>query len=232
MFSTMSSEYFRTIKSYVKRGGRLTKAQENALLNLSSDYVLSIEQGQLNYSQTFHREAATVLEIGFGNGQTLLQMASEQPMLNFIGIEVHPPGVGMLLQGISQFQLTNLKTYQADAVDVLKNCIPKNSLRKIQIFFPDPWPKKRHHKRRLIQTEFLDLLHTRVEEGGILHLATDWEDYANHIMSLLEQNTKWKPFTLNHSSPEDLQNIRGRTKFETRGMKLGHKIHDLLYQSK
>jgi len=215
------------IKSYVRREGRMTPSQERALEQLWDKFGLELSGGVVNYDTLFNRKAPVVLEIGFGMGKSLLEQATLQPDEDFIGIEVHKPGVGALLSHLEKDNVNNIRIYQTDALDVLQQCIPDHSLSKVQIFFPDPWPKKRHHKRRLIQTPFLDLLCTKLKPEGILHLATDWENYAEQMMDLLTQH----PTLKNQAGKGNFSPSTHRppTKFEQRGIKLGHGVWDLIF---
>lgn len=215
----------RTIRSFVLRQGRLTKGQEQALTHLWPVFGIDYQSGtniEFNHSQP------TVLEIGFGMGASLVEMAKAAPNKNFIGIEVHKPGVGACLMAIEDNQLANLKVMCHDAVEVLENMIPDNSLDKVQIFFPDPWHKARHNKRRIIQPEFVNLISQKLKSGGILHLATDWQHYAEHMLEVLSNAdafTNLSPTNDYVPRPED----RPITKFEKRGQNLGHGVWDLQF---
>ncbi len=219
------SSKFRQIRSFVIRAGRLTPGQIRSLSTLWSAYGLRLEDGVNDWGEN------CVLEIGFGMGESLLSMAINNPTQHFIGIEVHLPGVGALLAAIDKCKLKNIKIYQCDAAIILKNCIKNESLAKVQIFFPDPWPKQRHNKRRLIQKKFVELLVEKIKPGGLIHLATDWQDYANQMMDVLSAFE-----TLNNCSNEGNflldQTLRPMTKFEKRGLQLGHSIFDLLFIKK
>jgi len=219
----------RTIHSFVRRASRLTSGQSTAL-NKGWDLhgVEPIENQPLDLEALFGRKNPKVLEIGFGMGQSLAKMAETQPEEDFLGIEVHKPGIGAILVLIEGAQLKNLKLIEGDAVEILECFIPDQSLDKIQIFFPDPWPKRRHHKRRLIQPEFLRLLCTKLKKGALLHLATDWEHYADQMMEVLSQESS----LLNTAGPGIYAIHTGRplTKFEKRGQGLGHGIWDLLFK--
>lgn len=186
--SPKSLKSFR-IRSFVHRGRR-TASQEKAHNALWPRFGLSIELGILNWAQTFERDAPRFLEIGFGTGQSLLALAKLHPEYDFIGVETHKPGVGALFLGMQEMELTNLRVFNADIIDVLEKSIPDASLDGIQIFFPDPWQKRRHFARRLIQPEFLQLIIPKLKEAGCLHLATDWEDYAYHMMQVITQEQK------------------------------------------
>ena len=207
----------RPIRSYVLREGRMTPAQEKALRDLWHIYGIDSTMGLIDI------KTPTVLEIGFGMGQSLAVQAKAHPENHYIGIEVHKPGVGSLLQQIQKENIQNIRLFCCDAIDVLKNNLADHSLDKVQIFFPDPWPKKRHHKRRLIQTNFIQLIHQKLKSGGILHIATDWENYAEYILEIIHQT---KLFEETKLSPE---NQRPATKFEARGKKLGHGVWDLIF---
>lgn len=186
---TIASASFR-IRSFVRRGGRKTIGQERAYDALWPQFGLHVSQGMLDYPSQFGRQAPTVMEIGFGIGQSLLAMAVEHPEMNIIGVETHKPGIGALLLGVEQHELTNVRIYDADVVDVLAQCIPDASLDSVQIFFPDPWQKRRHHARRLIQPEFVAKLIEKLKPDGTLHVATDWEDYSVHMMRVLSQEPR------------------------------------------
>lgn len=175
----------RPIRSFVKREGKITKGQQNAIDRLWPLYGVDLAQGALTMPDLFARDAFTVLEIGFGNGLSLAEMAEQYPQQNFFGIEVHRPGVGSLLVQVGQRELENVRVSMDDAVAVLREQVAPQSLDRVQIFFPDPWHKKRHHKRRLIQADFVGLICERLKPGGVLHVATDWENYAEHILAVL-----------------------------------------------
>ena len=215
------------IRSFIRRQGRITVAQTKALSDLWPVYGL--EPGQvLDAPVVFGRSAPLVLEIGFGNGEALATMAAENPDFNHVGIEVHRPGVGHLLLRLSKLALTNVRIYCADALEILTRNIADASLDRIQLFFPDPWPKKRHHKRRIVNADFLALVNRKLKPGGVFHAATDWEPYATAMAETLEAcpelvSTAPGPFT-------PRPRYRPRTKFESRGQRLGHGVWDLLYR--
>ena len=216
------------IKSFMRRGGRLTASQNRAMKTLWPKYGLDPCE-PLDIAQAFERDTDTVLEIGFGNGGALAELAQSHPELNYIGIDVHTPGVGHLLLEIEKRGLTNVKIYRHDAVDVLHNCIADQALTKLQLFFPDPWHKKRHHKRRIVQTKFTALVHRKLKQQGIWHIATDWEDYAVHCLDILEPFPGFDNLAgtaLFMPRPEH----RPMTRFEQRGHRLGHNIRDLMYR--
>jgi tRNA (guanine-N7-)-methyltransferase len=216
----------RRIRSFVLRQGRMTTAQNRALDELLPRY--GAPEGRLDLTQLFGREARRTLEIGFGDGETLLELARLHPDENYLGIEVHRPGVGRLLMALESAGLTNVRVLNADAVQVLDARLPDGSLDALLTYFPDPWPKKRHHKRRLVQPEFAALVARKLKAGGRWHLATDWEDYALQMLAVLNDapgfsslsaSGEWVP-----RPPE-----RPATKFERRGLKLGHRVHDLVF---
>jgi tRNA (guanine-N7-)-methyltransferase len=218
----------RKIKSFVRRSGRLSKAQATALHELWINYGVNLLDNQLNFEELFMNSNDITLEVGFGNGDSLLEIATQQPQQNFLGIEVYEAGVGRLINEANKRQLSNLKIIQEDAVEVLQKHIPDDSLSKFQLFFPDPWHKKRHHKRRIIQMSFLDILEKKLKNGGIVHIATDWEDYAKHIMETLESHQHFKNTIGDHIySPRPKH--RPLTKFENRGQKLGHDVWDIIF---
>ena len=181
----------RRIRSFVKREGRLTRGQQRALDELLPRYGISLQQGELDLDVLFGRQAFRVLEIGFGNGASLAEMAANYPENDYLGIEVHRPGVGNLLLQIEKQGLTNIRVSNDDAVEVLEKQIPNTSLDAVYLFFPDPWHKKKHHKRRIVQTEFVQLVWCKLKPGGIFHMATDWENYAEHMLEVM---TKTKGF--------------------------------------
>ncbi len=218
----------RTIRSFVLRQGRLTKGQEQALTNLWPLFGIEYHS---NSPICFDENKPVVLEIGFGMGASLVEMARNAPDKNFLGIEVHKPGVGACLMAIEENQLSNLKVMCHDAVEVLENMIPNDSLDKVQIFFPDPWHKARHNKRRIIQPQFVQLIRQKLKEGGILHLATDWQNYAEHMLEVLTEAEGFENLSATGDyipRPED----RPITKFEKRGQNLGHGVWDLQFRKK
>ncbi len=215
----------RSIRSFVRRTGRLTPSQERALAELWPVYGVDFSAALLAFPTLFAADAPVVLEIGFGNGDTLVQQAAEYPAMNFVGIEVHEPGVGHCLLRAHDAGIANLKLIMHDAIEVLSEQVPEDSLQRVNIYFPDPWPKKRHHKRRLIQAPFLEMIHSRLAPGGTLHIATDWANYAEHIDAVLADSSL---FTCaerrEHGGDRPLD--RPRTKFERRGLRKGHRIFD------
>lgn len=221
-------EQQRPIRSYVLRAGRMTAGQQRAVAEHWQRWGLEHADGRLDSAKLFARSAPLVLEIGFGMGHSLVEMAAKAPEKNFIGVEVHGPGVGTLLQAVAAREIDNIRVYRHDAVEVLRDCIAPASLACVQIFFPDPWHKKRHHKRRLIQRPFLDLVASRIEPGGTLHLATDWEDYARQMLELLGESPDFAN-TCADGGYAPRPELRPPTKFEQRGERLGHGVWDLVF---
>ena len=216
----------RPVRSFVLRAGRLGSGQARALVELGPRFLLPFQSAPLDWDAAFGRRAPQVLEIGFGMGQATAAIAAARPDLDFIGIEVHQPGVGALLREIGSLGLTNIRIVQHDAVQVLQQMVVPATLAGVHVFFPDPWHKKRHHKRRLIQPALVDLLASRLAPGGWLHCATDWDDYAQQMLQVLGSC----PALANTAGgfaprPE----MRPLTKFEARGLKLGHGVWDLLF---
>lgn len=219
----------KSIRSYVVRAGRMTDAQRAAFDHYWPSCGLSLYSGRLDLGQTFAENNPLVLEIGFGMGGSLLQMVEAERDKNFIGIEVHPPGMGRLINSIGKLELPNFRGYLADAIDVLDDCIPDNSVSRLQLYFPDPWHKKKHNKRRIVQPEFVQKVRSTLEPGGLFHMATDWEPYAEHMMAVM-------------SAAEGFENVAGDgaysprpdyrpiTKFEKRGERLGHGVWDLIFR--
>lgn len=216
----------RGIRSFVRRAGRTTEAQTRALAELGPRWIVPYADTVPDWTGIFGRDAPRVLEIGFGMGDATAQIAAAQPQTDFIGVEVHPPGVGALLQRISAGRLSNLHIVQHDAVHVLRHMIAPRSLAGLHIYFPDPWPKKRHHKRRLIQPAFVQLAASRLQPGGYLHCATDWQPYAEHMLEMLRA----EPGLVNTAADFALRpDWRPVSKFERRGLKLGHGVWDLMF---
>ena len=223
-----NKDQVRPIRSFIRRQGRITVAQTRALTELWPHYGLEPSQ-PLEPAKLFNRIAPLVLEIGFGNGESLAAMAAAHPEEDFIGIEVHRPGVGHLLWRIHEQGLRNLRIYCADAIEILTENIADASLDRLQLFFPDPWPKQRHHKRRIVNPEFLQLVCRKLKTGGIFHAATDWEPYAEHMAEAL--STCPGLVSLAPDSPfSPRPDYRPLTKFETRGQRLGHGVWDLMYR--
>jgi tRNA (guanine-N7-)-methyltransferase len=217
----------RPIRSFVLRAGRMGPGQQRALQTLGPRFLLPFQPQPLDLAATFGRDAPTVLEIGFGMGDATAQIAAALPQTNFLAVEVHAPGVGALLKRIGEQGLTNLRLVQHDAVEVLQQMVPPDSLAGVHIYFPDPWHKKRHHKRRLLQPEFVARLATHLAPGGYLHCATDWQPYAEQMLQVLSAEPRLRN-TAEGYAPRPPW--RPQTKFETRGLKLGHGVWDLLFR--
>ena len=218
----------RRIRSFVRREGRFTSAQRLAFDTLWEQRGLDPEAGLLDLPALFPGCTRFALEIGFGMGQSLTELASREPQTGFIGIEVHRPGVGKLLALAEKAELANLKVYCADAVEVLRRCVPDASLDLAMLFFPDPWPKKRHHKRRLVQPAFVAELRSKLKSGGVFHLATDWENYAEQMLEVLSVAPGWRNLAGDGGfAPRPAS--RPLTRFEARGERLGHQVRDLLF---
>ncbi|MCK9563261.1 MAG: tRNA (guanosine(46)-N7)-methyltransferase TrmB [Bacteroidales bacterium] len=219
----------KSIRSFVVRAGRMTEGQRKAFDDHWPDYGLSLFDGMVDWAAVFGRRAPVVLEIGFGMGDSLLAMAQAEPDKDFVGIEVHPPGVGRLINNAGEAGVTNLRVYMADATDVMVDCIPDGSLARIQIYFPDPWHKKKHNKRRIVQPAFVEVLRPKLEMGGVLHLATDWQDYADAMLEVMAAAP-------GYGNVDDAGGFVSRpafrpvTKFERRGERLGHGVWDLLFR--
>ena len=225
--SNQSKEFKRSIRSFVKREGKMTSGQKNAIELLWPVYGVDLRDEVLDLTDLFKRDAFTIFEIGFGNGLSLAEMAEAHPEQNYFGVEVHAPGVGGLLVQVKKRGLVNVRVSQDDAVEVLDQQIADGSLDRVQIFFPDPWHKKRHHKRRLIQPEFVKTLVAKLKPKGIIHVATDWENYAEHILQVLTQ----EPMLANTAKQYAAKPAyRPLTKYENRGMNLGHGVWDLLFE--
>ena len=214
------------IRSFVTRAGRLSTAQARAIETLGPQYCVPFSKTLLDVDTVFERAAPTIFEIGFGMGETSAHIAALMPEKNFIGVEVHTPGVGSLLKMIGEQQLTNLRLIQHDAVEVLTHMIAAESLAGAHVFFPDPWHKARHNKRRLLQPPLVALLASRIQSGGTLHCATDWQDYAEQMLLVLGAEP-----TLRNTSDGYAERpmYRPVTKFENRGLKLGHGVWDLVF---
>ncbi len=219
----------KPIRSFVIRGGRITEGQRTAFEQWWPHYGLSLFDGPLSLEHCFPQNQPLVIEVGFGMGDSLFAMASAAPELNFLGIEVHPPGVGRLVNEAGKAGLQNLRVYMADAVDVLTDCISDNSVHRFQLYFPDPWHKKKHHKRRIVQPEFMALVTDKLKPGGVVHMATDWQAYAEHMLEVLNQCPMLQNTVTDYAPKPD---YRPETKFERRGETLGHGVWDLVFQKK
>jgi tRNA (guanine-N7-)-methyltransferase len=217
----------RPVRSYVLRQGRMSPAQQRALDVLLPRLGIAYAPAPLNIVAAFGRSAPVILEIGFGMGETTAAIAAAHPERNFLGLEVHGPGVGALLNRVDAAGLTNVRVIQHDAVDVVAHMIPAASLAGIHIYFPDPWPKKRHHKRRLLQPGFVHALAQRLAPDGYLHAATDWDDYAQEILATLSSEPLLANTVLEFAPRPAWRPL---TKFEARGLQLGHGVHDLVFR--
>lgn len=221
--------YVRKVQSFVKREGRLTKGQAKAIEDGWPTMGLEHKQGLLEWTEVFGRTAPVVLEIGFGMGKSLVEMAGNEHDKDFVGIEVHRPGVGACIAEAQENDIHNLRVFEHDAVEVLADCVADNSLSRVQLFFPDPWHKKRHHKRRIVQPEFVQKLRAKLAIGGVFHMATDWENYAEHMLEVMSSAEGFK----NQSKTGDYvprPEQRPMTKFEQRGHRLGHGVWDLMFE--
>ncbi len=227
---TEDGKLVRKIRSFVRREGRLTKGQEAALQECWPTMGIDFQTELLNWQQVFGNDNPVVLEIGFGMGASLVEMAKNAPEKNFVGIEVHSPGVGACLSAAREQGVTNLRVMCHDAVEVFAEMIPDASLTTLQLFFPDPWHKKRHHKRRIVQLEFAEMVrHKLIPNTGIFHMATDWENYAEHMIEVMNQ----APGFVNIAEQGDYvprPDDRPLTKFEARGQRLGHGVWDIKYK--
>ena len=222
---TTAKRQRRTIRSFVRRTGRMTPGQARALEELWPRYGIDYSPTPLNFTQIFCRDADTVLEIGFGNGESLVSQAADDRERNYLGVEVHEPGVGHCMIHADAAELDNLRIVCHDAIDVLQNQVPSGSLSRLTLYFPDPWPKKRHHKRRIVQPDFLALVADKLVDGGALHIATDWSNYAEHIDEVLDASALFRIDERRlHRGDRALD--RATTRFEQRGLREGHRIFD------
>lgn len=229
MCMSVTPSSFR-IRSFVRRSGRKTEAQVRARKDTWASVGLEVANGMLDLKRLFGRDAPCVVDIGFGTGQSLLALAESRPDLNIIGVETHQAGIGALLLGLQQRGLTNVRVYDADVVDVVAHCLPANSLSSVQIFFPDPWQKRRHHARRLIQPSFITSLLAKLTASGEIHLATDWGDYAIQMLDVLSAETQLKNVAGagHYANRSDYRPMT--TKFENRALREGRHIYDLCFQ--
>ncbi len=226
---TEDQKPMRTVRSFVLRAGRMTEGQQRGLDEAWPELGLEIAGGMIEPAAVFGREAPLVLEIGFGMGDSLLQMARQMPENNYIGIEVHRPGVGRLLNNVRTEGLGNIRVYAEDAIEVLAHCIPDGSLDCLQLFFPDPWHKKKHNKRRILQPAFVKAVRSKLKIGGVFHMATDWENYAEQMMDVMSAAEGYRNSAgAGEFSPQP--DFRPVTKFQNRGEKLGHGVWDLIFE--
>ena len=217
----------RPIRSFVLRQGRVSNAQQRAHESLLPKFGIPYAPQLIDLDQLFGRNGPKILEIGFGMGETTATIAALHPENDYLGIEVHTPGVGSLLKAIEEQNLRNVRIIQHDAVDVLCYMIPHAAFDGVHVFFPDPWPKKRHHKRRLLQPALVALLVARMKKGAYLHVATDWQEYADYVLAVLKNNPLLEN-TASDFAPRPA--YRPQTKFETRGLKLGHGVWDVIFR--
>jgi tRNA (guanine-N7-)-methyltransferase len=225
----VSASARRSIRSFVKRGGRIGPGQRRALVQLAPRFVLPFAERRLDFAAVFGRAAPTIVEIGFGMGAATAQVAAARPEIDFVGIEVHEAGVGALLKLIGEQRLANVRIVQHDAVEVLEHMIAPGSLAGVHMYFPDPWPKKRHHKRRLVQPPFVALVASRLAVAGYLHCATDWQPYAEQMLEVLSA----EPLLVNTAADYAPRPAwRPPTRFEARGRALGHGVWDLLFRKR
>jgi tRNA (guanine-N7-)-methyltransferase len=220
----------RAVRSFVLRQGRMTAAQARAFEEHWQRYGLVAGDAPLDLDAVFGRRARRVLEIGFGNGEALCEATQAEPGTDFIGIEVHGPGVGRLLKDAAAAGVGNLRVFQHDAIEVLDRAIPAHSIDELRLFFPDPWPKKKHHKRRIVQPAFAERVRRVLVPGGRLHMATDWPHYAEHMLEVMGAAPGWRNSAgAGHYSERPAS--RTLTHFEKRGLRLGHPVHDLIYET-
>lgn len=228
MITTTPIQCHPRIRSYICRQGRATTAQINILHQSWNHYCLDPEITD-DYAQVFGRQAPIIVEIGFGNGSSLAEMAEKNPALNYIGIEVHKPGVAQLMMLLKQKALKNVRIYHHDAVEILEQKIPDNMLSGVHLFFPDPWQKRKHHKRRLVQPNFVEMLNIKLKLGGYFHVATDWENYAKEMLVTLTASTRLANVSGDKQYSPRPQ-YRPLTKFENRGLRLGYGVWDLIFR--
>jgi len=219
----------RTIRSFVRREGRMTTSQKTALQDLWPRFGIDVTDAGMDFSLIFGRTAPCILEIGFGMGDSLAETASSHPENNYLGIEVHRPGVGNLLKRLNEQDLQNVRAICFDAVEVLKKNIPDESLDAVCLYFPDPWPKKKHHKRRIIQHDFVQLIRKKLKTGGEFHMATDWQNYAEHMAGVMLSAQGFENIG-NEAGYIERPEQRPLTKFEKRGQRLGHEVFDLVFR--
>jgi tRNA (guanine-N7-)-methyltransferase len=225
----MAAVHLRRVRSFVRRPGRLTHAQRRALEELLPRFGVSASERPLDLRNLFGREAPRVLDIGFGDGEAIVTSAANYGALDYLGIEVHEPGIGHLLLLLEKAGLSNVRVIARDASDAIPELLGEATFAAVNLFFPDPWPKKRHHKRRLLQPPFVDEVARVLVPGGLLHVATDWENYATHTRELLAHDARFTPVAAESLSGDPLA-FRPPTKFERRGRRLGHDVFDLYYR--
>ena len=229
MAFSMRPKHFRKIRSFVRRPGRTTSAQQRALATLMPIFGVPFEEQRIDFLKIFRRDAPRVLDIGFGDGEGLFSLAVNHPDVDYLGVEVHEPGIGHLLLLLERSGITNLKIIQRDVMEILGQMLPAASFEVVNLFFPDPWPKKRHHKRRLVQANFVEAIAGILKQGGLLHIATDWTDYTEHIEKLFLETEKFTERSPKTVAGQTLAQ-RPPTKFERKGKFLGHTVRDLYYK--
>jgi tRNA (guanine-N7-)-methyltransferase len=225
----MNVEHPRRIRSFVRRPGRITTGQRRALETLMPRYGVPFREAELDLDQAFGRQSPRVFDIGFGDGEALLSSAANFPKVDYLGAEVHEPGIGHLLVLLERARIGNVRIVDRDAVDVIDAMLPDASLDAVNLFFPDPWPKKRHHKRRIVQPLFLAAVARVLKPGGLLHFATDWADYVRHASEMIDASRAFQPLEPGALADDPLA-FRAPTKFEARGRRLGHEVVDLIYR--
>jgi tRNA (guanine-N7-)-methyltransferase len=225
----MDVEHPRRIRSFVRRPGRITTGQKRALESLLPKYGIAYREARIDLDQVFGRSAPRVFDIGFGDGAALVTAAATFPAIDYLGAEVHEPGIGHLLVLLERSRLANVRLVDRDAVDVIEQMLPDASLDAVNLFFPDPWPKKRHHKRRIMQPQFLASVARILKPGGLLHFTTDWADYAVQARALLEASPDFRQVD-NAAADNDPLAFRAPTRFEARGRRLGHEVVDFVYR--
>jgi tRNA (guanine-N7-)-methyltransferase len=224
-----TTDHHRRIRSFVRRPGRITAAQQRALTELAPRWLIAPEPVALDLPAIFGRDAPRVLEIGFGDGEALYTTAVNHPDIDYLGIEVHEPGIGHLLLLLERAALTNVRIIDRDAVDVIAARVPDGCFDAVNLFFPDPWPKKRHHKRRILQPEFVRELARILKDGGLLHVATDWANYAEHTLEVMAASPAFTAIEAANLCNNALA-FRPPTRFERRGRRLGHEVTDVYYR--
>jgi len=218
----------KPIRSFVRREGRMSENQKRAINLYWESIGIDLQDEPIDLNNLFNRPAKKILDIGFGMGHSLIEAAMNNPDIDYVGVEVYRPGIGTLLDAVAKNSIKNIKIFNADVIEVLKTSIPDLSLDTVQIFFPDPWPKKRHHKRRLVQLSFIEVIYKKLKENGQLHLVSDWEDYASHMQNVLSSSSGFRNL-IGDKNFLDENTDRPTTKYEQRGKRLGHQIYEMIY---
>ena len=224
----MTQSHHRKVRSFVRRHGRITHAQRRALVELMPRFGVPFKERQVDLEQIFGRDAPRVLDIGFGDGEALLTLAANDPSTDYLGVEVHEPGIGHLVLLLERAGLENVRVVAHDVVEVLNGMLRDDEFDGVNLFFPDPWPKKRHHKRRLVQPDFVREVARVLRPGGLFHVATDWTDYAAHVGTVLERSDQLRPLSADDVNADSFS-ARPPTKFERRGRQMGHEVTDLYF---